>query len=74
MSLVQKHLKVHQIYHQTALVKKDDSLQNSSQTAVQNVNKDGDKSPNTGLGAGAALTMLLLGAVAVSVSKRTKDK
>ena len=54
--------------------KKDDSLQNSSQTAVQNVNKDGDKSPNTGLGAGAALTMLLLGAVAVSVSKRTKDK
>ena len=31
-------------------------------------------SPNTGLGAGAALTMLLLGAVAVSVSKRTKDK
>ena len=54
--------------------KKDDNLQNSSQTAVQNVNKDGDKSPNTGLGAGAALTMLLLGAVAVSVSKRTKDK
>lgn len=54
--------------------KKDDSLQNSSQTAVQNVNKDGDKSPNTGLGAGAASTMLLLGAVAVSVSKRTKDK
>ena len=54
--------------------KKDDSLQNSSQTAVQNVNKDGDKSPNTGIGAGAALTMLLLGAVAVSVSKRTKDK
>ena len=54
--------------------KKDDSLQNSSQTAVQNVNKDGDKSPNTGLGAGAALTMLLLGAVAVSVSKKTKDK
>lgn len=54
--------------------KKDDSLQNSSQTAVQNVNKDGDKSPNTGLGAGAALTMLLLGAVAISVSKRTKDK
>lgn len=53
---------------------KDDSLQNSSQSAVQNVNKDGDKSPNTGLGAGAALTMLLLGAVAVSVSKRTKDK
>ena len=52
----------------------DDSLQNSSQTAVQNVNKDGDKSPNTGLGAGAALTMLLLGAVAVSASKRTKDK
>ena len=54
--------------------KKDDSLQNSSQTAVQNVNKDGDKLPNTGLGAGAALTMLLLGAVAVSVSKKTKDK
>lgn len=53
---------------------KKDSLQNSSQTAVQNVNKDGDKSPNTGLGASAALTMLLLGAVAVSVSKRTKDK
>ena len=40
--------------------KKDDSLQYSSQTA--------------GLGAGAALTMLLLGAVAVSVSKKTKDK
>lgn len=52
--------------------KKDDSLQNSSQTAVQNVNKDGDKSPNTGLGAGAALTMLLLGAVVVSVSKKQR--
>lgn len=59
----------------SSAVDKDNSSQTGSQAqnAGQTANNDGDKTPNTGLAAGA-MSLLLLGGVAVVVSKKLHDK